>query len=42
MNTPVNDNHDPDDNCVLPNVLSKDVFQILNNYLLQHEKKNHI
>ena len=27
MNTPVNDNHDPDESCVLPNVFSKDAFQ---------------
>ena len=37
MNTSVDDDHDLDDSCVLPNVSSKDVFQAtvtLNNYLL--------
>ena len=39
---PADDDHDPDDHCVLPlNVPLKEVFQvivILNNYLLQHGK----
>ena len=43
MNTSNDDenNPDPDDSSVLPNVSSKKAFQaitILNNYLLQHEK----
>ena len=39
MNTPTND-HDPDDNSVLPSVSPKEVFQAvvtLNNFLLQNE-----
>ena len=40
MDTPTDDDHDLDDNCVLLNVPKK-AFQAivtLNNYLLQHEK----
>ena len=43
MNTSNDDENDPDpdDSSVLPNVSSKEAFQVittLNNYLLQHEK----
>ena len=42
MDTSVDDDHDPDVSCVLPNVSPKVVLQAIitsNNYLLQHEKK---
>ena len=41
MITPTDDDHDPNDGCVLPNISRKEVFQAivtLNNYLIQHEK----
>lgn len=42
MDKSTDDDHDPDDSCVLPIVSLKEVFQAvvtLNNYLVQHEKK---